>query len=45
MGGFYWGSEIGLAACWLSLTTNTIAFILYLIKALYVYNSNLWHVQ
>ncbi|KAM5535300.1 hypothetical protein V8D89_010985 [Ganoderma adspersum] len=33
-GGFYWGSETGVAACWLSMTTNTLAFILYLVKVL-----------
>ncbi|TBU42633.1 hypothetical protein BD309DRAFT_991565 [Dichomitus squalens] len=34
LGGFYWGSATGLTASWFSMATNTIAFILYLIKAL-----------
>ncbi|KAI1786132.1 hypothetical protein LXA43DRAFT_1034793 [Ganoderma leucocontextum] len=33
-GGFYWGSETGIAACWVSMSTNTLAFILYLVKVL-----------
>ena len=36
MGGFYWGSLGGLIACWAALATNTLAFILYLVKALCV---------
>ncbi|KAM5535302.1 hypothetical protein V8D89_010987 [Ganoderma adspersum] len=34
MGGFYWNSQTGIAACWMSLTTNVLAFILYLVKVL-----------
>ena len=37
MGGFYWSSTGGIIACWVALATNTIAFILYLVKALYVF--------
>ncbi|PIL32419.1 hypothetical protein GSI_05121 [Ganoderma sinense ZZ0214-1] len=33
-GGFYWGSETGTGACWMAMCTNTLAFILYLVKVL-----------
>ena len=36
MGGFYWGSETGGAVCWISMSTNALALILYLIKVLCV---------
>ncbi|PIL27925.1 hypothetical protein GSI_09960 [Ganoderma sinense ZZ0214-1] len=34
IGGFYWNTYTGVAACWLALLTNVIAFILYLVEAL-----------
>ncbi len=35
-GGFYWGSQTGIGACWMTMSTNTLAFILYLVKVLCV---------